>query len=337
MDYKLSVIIPTFNAETYLIDAVNSVKNQTLGFENIELILVDDNSTDNTKNILSDLSSKYPNVISILSKGNSGTASAPRNHGIEKASADYIMFLDNDDEYYPEMCETMYEAVTFNNADTVTCRYDIVKNNIINKPKSFLDTYPNFIKLNNIDEFPDLMTLGFPTMIWTKIFKKNIILENNIEFPVGHLYEDVYFSTKAYLYAKKNVILNNFYGYKYNVRVTGDSKSTSQVFTKNLVEKQLNGFLDVMKLIGNNKKYHFLWNEIIVDMSKIYLYSSLNKGYQEYFLETMKPYYKKYKLNSKLHTAGLPFNILINIFIKIFSYSDFLAILISNTYSYFKK
>lgn len=66
MNYKLSVIIPTYNAEDYLLEAVESVKKQTLGFENIELILVDDNSNDSTKEILTNLSSEYENIKSIF-------------------------------------------------------------------------------------------------------------------------------------------------------------------------------------------------------------------------------------------------------------------------------
>ncbi len=335
MDYKLSVIIPTFNAETYLIDAVNSVKNQTFGFENIELILVDDNSTDSTKFIIEDLSNQYINVISIFSEINSGSPSVPRNLGIKKASTNFVMFLDSDDEYCPEMCEVMYNAINDYNSDIVTCKYFRIQNNRIEKITTFCDKYPNIFKLNSIEDSLNFLSLGFPTMIWNKIFRKDFILKNNIEFPIGDFYEDVYFTTKSYLFAENIVILNNFFAYKY--KINNNNKSISQAFNKNLVEKQLNGFLDVMKLIENDEKYHFLWNEIIVDMSKIYLYSSSDNDYQKHFLKTMRPYYKKYKLNSKLHTAGLPFNVLINIFIKIFSYSDFLAILISNTYSYFKK
>lgn len=336
MELKLSVIIPTYNAEDYLLDAVNSIKNQTFGFENIELILVDDNSQDNTVNIICDLANKYKNVISVFSKDNSGTASGPRNLGIEVASTNFIMFLDNDDEYYPQMCELMYNTIFKNNVDVVTCRYNIVKNKVVDKPKSFLDSYPNFIQINNIDDFPEIMTLGFPTMIWTKIFKKEFILNNNIKFPIGHLYEDVFFSSDAYLHTKGIIILNDFYGYKYNVRISGDNKSTSQVFTKSLVEKQLNGFLDVMNL-KNIEKYVFLYNEIIVDLSKIYLYSDLNRNNQKFFLNQMKPYYKNYKIGARIHTASLPFNILINFFIKIFSISNFLAIFISDLYFFLKK
>ena len=137
MNYKLSIIIPTYNAENYLLEAINSIKNQSFGFENIEIILVDDNSSDNTKTILKELSQENENVKSIFLNDNSGTASQPRNVGIENASSPYIMFLDNDDIYYPKMCEEMYNAINDNGVDVVSCRYDI--NSEI--PKSFLDNF----------------------------------------------------------------------------------------------------------------------------------------------------------------------------------------------------
>ena len=137
MTYKLTVIIPTYNAQNYILEAVNSIKEQSLGFENIELILVDDNSNDNTQSILNELSSQYENVKSVFLEGNSGTASQPRNVGIDNSTSDYIMFLDNDDIYYPKMCEKMYNTINNNDVDVVSCRYDI--NN--KRPNSFLDDF----------------------------------------------------------------------------------------------------------------------------------------------------------------------------------------------------
>ena len=120
--YKLSVIIPTYNAENYVLDAIESVKSQTIGFENIELILVDDNSSDNTKSILERLNAKYENVKTIFLEGNSGSPSKPRNIGIQNSSTDYIMFLDNDDSFCDDFCEKMYSTIRSNEAEIVTCK-----------------------------------------------------------------------------------------------------------------------------------------------------------------------------------------------------------------------
>ena len=99
MNTKISVIVPTYNARDYLMNAVNSVINQDFGFENIELILIDDNSSDGTKEVLKKLSEEYENIKTIFLEENSGSPSKPRNIGIRNAKSKYIMFLDNDDSY----------------------------------------------------------------------------------------------------------------------------------------------------------------------------------------------------------------------------------------------
>lgn len=127
MTYKISIIIPTYNAKNYLMTAVDSVINQSFGFNNIELIIVDDNSSDGTKEILKELSNKYGNIVPIFLKENTGSPSKPRNIGIQNASSEYIMFLDNDDYYCPNFCETMYNTIIKYNADVISCRnYDYI-------------------------------------------------------------------------------------------------------------------------------------------------------------------------------------------------------------------
>lgn len=347
MNYKLSVIIPTYNAENYLLEAVNSIKNQSLGFENIEIILVDDNSSDNTKAILKELSQEDENVKSVFLNDNSGTASQPRNVGIENASSPYIMFLDNDDIYYPKMCEEMCNAINDNDVDVVSCRYDI--NGKI--PNSFLDNFNpekydfkgkydnenDIIYLDSVKDFPNIMTLGHPTMIWTKIFRKSLILENDIQFPKGDLYEDVYFCAKSYLNAKGIIILNGFLGYGYQLRTEGEDKSTCQIFSKSMLQKQLRGFLKIMDLLENETKYDTLKSELIIDMTKIYMYADIEKDCQNKFLNIMKPYYKNYKIGTRVNTASFAFNLVINVFIEIFAMNNSLAIFIKNLFLKIRK
>ena len=347
MNCKLTVIIPTYNAEDHLLESVNSLKEQSFGFENIELILVDDNSNDSTKAIIKELSEKHENIKSIFLEENSGTASKPRNVGIENASTEYIMFLDNDDIYYPKMCEEMYNTITEYDVDIVSCRYEI--NN--KKPNSFIDNFnpknhdfkgkyddeKGIIYMDSIDDFPGIMTLGHPTMIWSKIFRKSFILENDIQFPKGNLYEDVYFCTAAYTKADGIIILNHFYGYGYQLRTEGENKSTCQIFSKSMLQKQLRGFLNIMDLLKDETKYDTLKSELIIDMTKIYMYADIEKDCQDKFLNIMKPYYKNYKISTRVNTASLPLNLVINIFIKIFSLNNNLAIFIKNLFLKIKK
>jgi len=317
MKYKVSVIIPIYNGEKYIEECVNSLLDQTIGFNNIEVILVDDNSKDKSKEVINELTKKYSNIKPIFLKTNSGTASEPRNKGIASASSDYIMFLDMDDYYYPEMCEKMYNTITTENVDVITCRYTIGDKSNYRKVKNyFFDNKSSFIKVNNINDLKEILSLGFSTMIWTKIFKKDVILKNSITFPVGDLYEDVYFTSKFYLHAQGIVLQTDFYGYGYHVRRDGD-QSFSQKFSENMYNRQFSGFKKVIDLI--NDDFNMMKSEIIIDMTKIFLYTELNKTKQEEFIEYMKPLYKSYKITTRVGTANIIFNIILNLFIKSFS------------------
>lgn len=134
LKYKISSIIPTFNAEDYLLEAVESIKNQTMGFENNEVVLVDDKSSNKTPDLIMELPQKYENVKSIILEENTGTASGPRNRGIEESSAEYVIFLDNDDISYPEICQMLYETIENEEADIVNCRYNIDSKNSSKSP-----------------------------------------------------------------------------------------------------------------------------------------------------------------------------------------------------------
>lgn len=150
--FKVSVIIPVYNAQDTIKRSIDSVINQTMGFSNIELILYDDNSTDGTRKILKEYSNSYENIVLILSDENSGYAGKGRNEGIKIASADYIMFMDSDDEYESDMCETLYNKIINENAD-------IVSSNYLNVDNSSSRIVPNSIKWGG--EFPKIMKRPF--------------------------------------------------------------------------------------------------------------------------------------------------------------------------------
>ena len=97
MNFKISVIIPVYNAKEDIAQAIDSIINQTIGFDNIELILVDDASTDNTKEIIKTYQNKHDNIKLIELNQNSGLPGKPRSTGIDYATSDYIIFLEQFD------------------------------------------------------------------------------------------------------------------------------------------------------------------------------------------------------------------------------------------------
>ena len=127
-DYLISIVIPIYNAETYLPDTINSIINQTIGFENIELILVDDKSTDNSKDVIKKYAEEYSNIKPIYLDKNSGYPGFVRNKGMEVVTSEYLMFIDSDDEYETDMCEILYNTLIENNTDCVKCNYIRIDN-----------------------------------------------------------------------------------------------------------------------------------------------------------------------------------------------------------------
>ena len=115
----ISIIIPVYNAENSIKRAFDSLLNQTIGFENLEVILIDDNSTDDSPNIIKDYSNKYGNVKTIFLDKNSGSGGKPRNIGLMYTTKDYVMFSGSDDEFFNDACEVLYGEITSEDLDIV--------------------------------------------------------------------------------------------------------------------------------------------------------------------------------------------------------------------------
>ena len=121
---KVSIIVPVYNVEKYIEKCLNSLVNQTL--EDIEIILVNDGSTDKSQTIIEQYQKKYPDVIKAYSTKNGGAAKA-RNYALEHVTGEYIGFVDSDDYISEEMYEKLYNQAKKENADIVCCNYYRVK------------------------------------------------------------------------------------------------------------------------------------------------------------------------------------------------------------------
>ena len=218
--YYLTMVIPAFNCEDCLADSINTIINQTIGFENIELIIVDDCSTDNTSVIIKDFEKKYSNIKGIFLDENNGGAGIPRNIGIEHASSDYLMFMDADDEYEKDACEIFYNKIIETNADFVFSKWKYVANdNFTESSHPYLSESDEFIFNNgeNIKEWYKYFHWGGGMSAC--IYNKEFILNNNIKCH-SELGEDGYFTLHALFNAKKIVFLK-YYSY-YNKLRDGD-------------------------------------------------------------------------------------------------------------------
>lgn len=195
---KVSVIVPIYNVEKYLSKCLNSLVNQTL--EDIEIILVNDGSTDSSKKIIEEYKNKYQDKKIIYVEKENGGLSDARNYGMKYANGEYIAFLDSDDFCEVTLYEKMYNKAIKENADYVECDFywSYPKKNIDNvKNDISLENYKKIFK-NKIDKgirYKDKseMFIFARVVAWNKLIKKDIIQE---QFPVGLKYEDVEFFYK---------------------------------------------------------------------------------------------------------------------------------------------
>ena len=162
MQYKVSVVVPIYNTGKYLEKCINSIRNQT--YKNLEIILIDDGSTDDSK-IICEKYSKVDSRIKFFSKENSGVSST-RNVGIDIATGQYILFVDSDDFIEIEMIEIMLDDIKNYNAEFSVCEYRNLKSRI-----HLLDKNDMMISV--------FETNGIQGYLCNKMYKTNIIKENN--------------------------------------------------------------------------------------------------------------------------------------------------------------
>lgn len=185
---KISVIIPVYNSSKYLESCIESIRNQT--YANIEVLLVDDGSSDGSERICDEYA-KLDERIKCIHQKNAGT-SAARNTGIKHATGDYIMFMDNDD-YWKETTgiETIVNQLNESNADALffsIMHYWEDKDEFTYPKKCSRDA---IVGKNPEDALKQFIQNGLLYVtVWSKVVKRSIILENNILFPVGKRNED---------------------------------------------------------------------------------------------------------------------------------------------------
>lgn len=206
--YLISVIIPLYNIEkSFVMRAFNSISRQTLGFENLEVIFVDDKSTFKEGTYFAEeLSESYPNVKLIKLNETCGTNHA-RNFGLKHAKGKYIMFLDQDGAYLQNSCEILYENIDQNLADIACGNY--INLSIDGSEKIDWTSYnitDYLIISDNIENHMELFEVD--SSIWTKIFRKQFLDENNISFYEYKYGNELLFYHETLFKANKIVNIN---------------------------------------------------------------------------------------------------------------------------------
>lgn len=208
-DYGLiSVIVPVYNVEQYLSRCVDSLLAQT--YHNLEIILVDDGSTDNSGAIC-DLYSKKDKRISVIHKKNGGLSDA-RNVGIDLANGSYIGFVDSDDWIAQNMLETLLHNMIYYEADVSICRFKFTADE---KEKEV--AVQNETRIYDKYQAIDAMFIDkvFASHACNKLYKAHLF--DNIRFPIGKIYEDQ-FTTYKIIWAANKIVYTNKQCYYYFIR-----------------------------------------------------------------------------------------------------------------------
>lgn len=209
----ISIVVPIYNVEKYLNKCVDSLINQT--YKNIEIILVDDGSTDSCPQICDEYIQR-DNRIKVIHKKNGGLSSA-RNVGIKEANGSYLLFVDSDDYIEYNTCKELIECLKKENVDIIQFKKRVFsENEILNDIENASTNYLDYKVYSNIEAYDIYMNNGeFTREAWDKLYSKNLF--NDIEYPVGRLAEDLATTYKLITKAKKIGLLNREL-YNYLVR-----------------------------------------------------------------------------------------------------------------------
>ncbi len=242
---KVSVIVPVYNTSGYLCRCLNSILNQTLA--DIEIICVNDGSTDSCCAILQDYAQKDARIV-IINQDNKGL-SASRNTGVVASKGDYIAFIDSDDFVHERFLEVLYSAMIKTNADVAGCDFVKVSNDklmqmqnvneqVYENPLSVLLHRKNFIYYN----------------VWNKLYKADIV--KNVQFVEGIYFEDWIYNLFVFAQISSFVWVDEKL-YSYNV-------ANNSIMRSKFTDKKLEDYISGIEIVADfyNKYYPQYWNDV---------------------------------------------------------------------------
>lgn len=242
MQPKVSVIVPAYNCEKYIGKCIESICNQT--YSNIEILIINDGSKDNTKDVINSFVNKDNRIVYIEQK-NSGP-SAARNAGLDNASGEYVMFVDSDDTVSEYYVKSLLDGILIEKSDLVCCGYIDISIYGQLKYSDFTSSSDNIRKENILTK----VCKGTGGVLWCKIFRKDIIDLYNIRMNKDiYMCEDLIFVLQYVSYCENFKYLDE-YLYYYN-RLNTNSISS------NISKSYLRNYIDVCKhietiLLNNN-------------------------------------------------------------------------------------
>lgn len=225
---RLSVIIPVYNVEQYLERCVSSVVSQDIEWDDYEIILVNDGSTDSSRDVANDLRLHYPN-IRLFSQENKGQGAA-RNLGLSVAKGKYVFFVDSDDYLLPNAFKRMLEVAESHNLDILVMQSKSMKQDGSFRPL-YTQPFPNECVLGG----QQVLLKGYrPAAVWAKMYRRDLIANIVGGFKESIIHEDVDLNMKLFTYAKRVEFIDLYcYVYFWN------NMSTDRLMNYNKIMKSI--------------------------------------------------------------------------------------------------
>lgn len=270
MKKKVSIIIPCYMVEQYIDRCMNSLLNQTIGLEHLELILVNDASPDHTLDRLLYYESRYPDSILVINSDTNLKQGGARNLGLSYASADYIGYVDPDDWVEVTMFEKLYDKAISYDCDVVTCACKRVFSEVT--PMGRTGREDGFYVIEDIPTRKDLLMSGMGNGgVWSRLFKRSFLIDNHIYFPEHLSYEDNFFSCLVHMYCARLYFLEEYlYHYFVNYNSTVAKPNSPHHFDRLTVELMK---LEELKIRGLFESYY---DEHEFSFLSIYYFNTLH-------------------------------------------------------------
>lgn len=290
MEDKITVIVPVYNVEKYLQRCISSIIAQT--YENLEIFLIDDGSTDSSGDICDEYA-QQDGRITVVHKENAGQAIA-RNIALDRASGDWIAFLDSDDWIEPDMYKTLLQLAKQTDSDIATCK---IKKHLDNGEclPSAEDT-GRIEVLSTHDAIADLLhqkRIRFE--VWNKLWKREVL--TGVRFKENQLCEEVYFDRKAFLRAERIAFIDKSL-HNYVVGRPGSTASSFKLkrmtvfeefedFANDLIARNLGDLADIIKCISTRFSVNFY---VEAEQSRVdkEVKAALVKQFNRYYREIRK-------------------------------------------------
>ena len=310
----VSIVVPVFNSEKYLETCINSLIHQT--YKNIEIILVDDGSTDGS-GVCCDQIAFQDKRVKVIHKENGGICSA-RNAGLLAATGDYLMFCDNDDDYSLNAVEKALYYIEKYNVDFLKYCVDYRSVNedgnvLVQQIQGYPDTIKYLVKEQLLDNYIKIRDSKALTYIWNGIYRMSLITNNNIRFDEKYKYggEDFDFNYKCLINSKSIGFYNEplYIHYKRGDHSTAakyDRNQIQAIYLNQSIEKSAMQYLSIKK---NKNLDIYILSKYFVGLISVFSNTKCNESLK-FIANEYRCFYKNSKMNE------IKIKVLVNYFLK---------------------